>query len=209
MKMTGRMALAGITVLLGAGTLSFEKGLQQDRRTTCANHLAQIAGAKGSHGLENRLAPGAPVSPKDLSRLLKNGWDGLRCSSGGRYEPGLFTGDKETGDAIMQRPWLARCARNHGPAAMGIPGGILNRCGRLLRSGCGGGLPLPQGPGAEPGPLTAAEIPQRDLARAASARVNELASGLRKARGGVARWPVKSARLNSTLLPLMVDTNEN
>lgn len=99
MRMTGWMALAGITVLLGVGTWSFQKGLQQARRTTCANHLAQIAGAKGSHGLENRLAPGTPVSPADLSRLLKSGWDGLRCPSGGRYEPGLFTGDKETGDA--------------------------------------------------------------------------------------------------------------
>lgn len=98
MKMPHGLALVSLAVFVVAGISIFANTHREARVAACRNHLTQIAGAKGSHGLENRLARGARVAPTDLSPYLKDGWKGLRCPAGGLYEPGLFTGDKETGD---------------------------------------------------------------------------------------------------------------
>lgn len=98
MKITARAATLGITGLLVVAGASFTLGQREKRLVTCRNAMAQIAGAKGSHGLEHRLAPGTRVSSQAISPLLTSGWEGLRCPSGGQYDPGRFTGDKETGD---------------------------------------------------------------------------------------------------------------
>ncbi len=59
--------------------------------------MRQIAAAKGSYGLEQKLTRGQPVSPQQISPYLKNrSW--VSCPAGGVYSPGLFTGDKDTGD---------------------------------------------------------------------------------------------------------------
>ncbi len=98
MKMTARTAALAIAGLLLAGGATFILGQRDQRLVTCRNAMSHIAGAKGSHGLEHRLAPGIRVSSQAISPLLARGWEGLRCPSGGQYDPGRFTGDKGTGD---------------------------------------------------------------------------------------------------------------
>ncbi len=98
MRISGGIALVSAVVLVATGSAILVSAWRQARVAACRNQLAQIAGAKGSHGLEHRLARGAPVRSEDVSPFLKNGWEGLRCPSGGQYTPGRFTGDKDTGE---------------------------------------------------------------------------------------------------------------
>lgn len=97
MRMKNGIALVGAAVLVVLGTAIFANTQREARVAACRNHLTQIAVAKGSHGLENRLARGTRVAPANISPYLKDGWNGIRCPAGGLYDPGLFTGDKETG----------------------------------------------------------------------------------------------------------------
>ena len=98
MRMKSGIAWVGAAVFMVIGVAIFANARSEARVAACRNHLTQIAGAKGSHGLENRLARGTRVAPTNISPYLKDGWNGLRCPAGGLYDPGLFTGDKETGD---------------------------------------------------------------------------------------------------------------
>jgi hypothetical protein len=91
---------AGVaTLLVLCGIVSLAIGFHFAHLRACADNMRMIASAKGSYGLEHKLAPGDRVVPGMISPLLKGGWQGLRCPSGGQYEPGLFTGGKESGDA--------------------------------------------------------------------------------------------------------------
>ena len=69
MRMSGGIALVGAALFVATGTLILVSAWRQARVTTCANHLALIAGAKGSHGLENRLSRGSQVAPHHLFAL--------------------------------------------------------------------------------------------------------------------------------------------
>lgn len=99
MKIAVNFAARVAALLVLCAIVSAASGWHFSRLQSCANNLHQIAGAKGSHGLESKLDPGSRITPEDISPFLIGGWQALRCPSGGQYEPGRFTGDKETGDA--------------------------------------------------------------------------------------------------------------
>jgi hypothetical protein len=98
MRIKGSFAAGGAALLVLCGIVSLASGFHFTQLQTCTNNLRSIASAKGSYGLENKLPPGDRVAPGKISPLLIRGWQALRCPSGGQYEPGLFTGDKDHGD---------------------------------------------------------------------------------------------------------------
>ena len=99
MRIRVSFAAAIATLLVPCGIVSLATGFHFAHLRACADNMRMIASAKGSYGLERKLAPGDRVVPRMISPLLKGGWQALRCPSGGQYEPGLFTGGKEIGDA--------------------------------------------------------------------------------------------------------------
>jgi hypothetical protein len=99
MKIYGRFVVFVAALLVLCSVVSLVRGLRIQQRSVCSNNLLQIAAAKGSIGLENQLSRGERVSAQAFAGYLKGGWDGLRCPAGGQYDPGLFTGDKGTGEA--------------------------------------------------------------------------------------------------------------
>lgn len=96
-------ALLLVVSFLAAAAVSLSARSDAARRMACRNNMAQVAGAKGGYGLENKLPRGQSVSPDEISPYLKHGWSGLVCPSGGRYDPGRFTGNKDDG-TVKQAP---------------------------------------------------------------------------------------------------------
>jgi len=99
LRIKGSFAAGLATVLMLGSAASLVGGFHLEHRLACTNHLRMIACAKGSYGLESKLPRDERVLLGMISPLLKGGGQALRCPSGGQYDPGLFTGDKETGDA--------------------------------------------------------------------------------------------------------------
>ena len=125
MRIRGSFAAGVATLLVLCGAVSIAVGFHFAHLQACVGNMRMIAGAKGSYGLEQRLSIGDRVVPGMISPLLKGGWQ-AHCPSGGQYEPGLFTGGKETGDA------------QHAPAC-GVHGSLAR-----LDSDCSGFFALPR-----------------------------------------------------------------
>ena len=73
MRIRGAYVALTATILLLCGAGGLARGRWYAELSSCANKLRMIEGAKGSYGLEQRLALGAPVSGQQISPYLMKG----------------------------------------------------------------------------------------------------------------------------------------
>jgi len=80
-------------------------------RDACIVNLRTIVAAKGGYGLEFGNV-NQEVDPTNLNLYIRGGWTSIICPSGGKYNMGLVTQDKEDPGNWFQSP---RCSV-HGSA---------------------------------------------------------------------------------------------
>ena len=69
---------------LGTGAAE-EPRTQSDLTNACWNTLRIMEGAKDQWALENRRGTGSEVTGEEISPYLKDGFESIRCPSGGQY----------------------------------------------------------------------------------------------------------------------------